>query len=186
MKKIIFLTLVINTQFYSTIATPKQIVILRHGEKETHNLVEEQYNVLSKKGIERAKKLANYFFKKPKFLKGKINYLFACTPRTLQTISYTSRKLKIPVSTFFALTKKDIHRATREVTQELKKKIYDDKTVVITWSHKAIPVLANMLGAKNIPDYWPDNSFNKFWILNFEKNKFIKFEEIEQKILPED
>lgn len=153
-------------------ATPAQVIIIRHGEKNPLN------GQLLPKGQSRAGALAAYLTEldptstnPPLFLYGPPAVIFASRPavhsddetiRCIQTVVPTAEKLILPVHSPFAPLQE----------QELADFIlnncrYDGKSVLICWHHTLIASLIEAFGylppAGILPNY--PNRFDLVWLL---------------------
>jgi hypothetical protein len=156
---------------------PHIIMIIRHAEKTG----EKGDADLSKKGFERADALANVFpahFPRP-------DYLIAAkisknSKRSYETITPLSKVLHEEIEAKYK--DKEFDQLAHELLTDPK---YTGKTVLIAFQHGKIPELAKALGAKDVPDKWADNVFNRVWELTYEKGA-VTFKDLPENALPED
>lgn len=187
MKHLFFLVLV----FYSTTlhALPGQVIIVRHGEKNTVNFE------LTSAGVERAEALSSYLTlpnNEPGFvgLAGTTNVvlfdyglpfaLFAARPvpisekfdddytvRCIQTLVPTALKLNLPIHSPYGSDQED------ELAQYiLNEPRFNGKNIVICWHHNLIYKLIQAFGYLPDPDITPPNSypdkrFDAVWRMTF-------------------
>ena len=148
--------------------TPARILIIRHAEKP-HS---EDSDELSAEGFERAQALTEIFLKQP-------DLVVHGTPVAYYASAYIPGKTSNRSQQTLRLLAASYHQALRadyEETeyQKLVKEIMSEpgfhgKTVMIAWNHDYIPQLARAFGA-NAPAYWPDDVFDKIWIVDFSNN----------------
>ena len=151
---------------------PRQILIIRHGEKPGNAADEDQDPAgpvakgaadLSTRGYERAGALAPYFpatFAKPDFLFA--TKASSSSNRPVETITPLAQALNLTINSQYANTKEDIAKLVAELQSN---PMYNGKTVLICWHHGKIPKLAHDLGVSKdkITDPWPDAVFDWVW-----------------------
>jgi phosphohistidine phosphatase SixA len=158
-------------------AGPHIVMIIRHAEKTS----EKTDAGLSKKGYERADALATVLpahFPRPDFLiaaKRSKN-----SNRSVETITPLSKVLHEEIESKFK--DKEYNELAHELLTDPK---YAGKTVLIAWHHGKLPELAKALGAKDVPDRWEDDVFNRVWEITYEKGA-AKFKDLPENALPED
>jgi hypothetical protein len=151
-------------------ATPKQVVIVRHGDK----LLEDPGQTLSQTGYLRAVALSQYYVK---YFNSVPDIVFAVNPspaydkfREIQTVAPIvnvaaglGKKLKI--SHPYSVGQEAI--LTEEILSD---KSYDGKNILICWEHLHIGKLLNGFG---IPGsiIWEDNDFDTVYLVTFTKDK---------------
>jgi hypothetical protein len=160
-------------------ATPAQIIFLRHAEKPAEG------PELTARGWERAKALAPLFTSDPRALEhGPAVAIFAMKPgsaRAVQTMEATARALKIRTDHHYFRDEIDgLVNAIR------KSKAGEGKTIIVCWEHKVIPEMLKAFGWKEGPKKWPDDVYDRLWILDFENGKPVRFRDLPQKLLPGD
>jgi hypothetical protein len=161
-------------------ARPAQIFIIRHAEKV------EDGEILSLKGFERAAALAPFFMGTPEFTKhGPPVAIYAMKPtdhdfsvRPVQTVSVLSSALKLGINDSYSRNK-----FPDMATQILSDPKYDGKTVLISWEHKNIPGIATALGAKDVPPKWNGEEFDRVWVLTYQDDGSVKFENVPQRLM---
>ncbi len=152
-------------------------MIIRHAEKTA----EKTDSDLSKKGYERAEALATVFpahFPRP-------DYLIAAkrsknSNRSVETITPLSKALHEEIESKYK--DKEFNELAHELLTDPK---YSGKTVLIAWHHGKLPELAKALGAKEVPDKWADELFNRVWEITYEKG-VPTFKDLPENALPED
>jgi hypothetical protein len=192
--------------FFNLISCPKVIFITRHAEKTAHkiDISFEKWNLtqtkpLSTRGWERAYGLVPLFTMDERLTKyGHVSALFAPKPndcynsvRPIQTLTPLAKELILSINTEFELCKEAMHAMVHEIMHNHK---YHNKTIWIAYEHKHIPELANMLQKEGmsqqkikIPHAWPNNSFDRIWVLEFDtKGVLVSFQNMPQKLLIHD
>jgi hypothetical protein len=161
-------------------ANPAQVIIIRHAEKPPAG------TSLTLKGRERAAALVPFFLGAPPVLQfGPPTAIYAARPtaqhpslRSEQTVQSLADEMKLPLLTQY--NPLQVEQLAEEI---LTHPDYEDKMVLICWSHTEIPRLAAHLGAKKSPKRWPDDSYDRLWILNFDPEGSVSFENLPQKLL---
>lgn len=156
---------------------PSVIYIIRHAEKPDST----DDSDLAPKGVERAKALAETFpahFSKPDFI-------VATAPskhsnRPMETLAPLAAALHLKAADPFA--DDEVDKLAHELLTQPQ---YAGKTILICWHHGDIPALAKALGAKKVPDPWPENVFDRVWKLTFTAGT-VQFENLPQRTLPGD
>lgn len=164
-------------------AIPSEIIIIRHAEKP------ESGSQLSPKGFQRANALPQFFAKYPVPVA-----IYAAgvkqdgptvdepekSVRSIQTVMPLAKKLNLKIHVEF--TKKETEELVQAVMATPQ---YDGGLVVICWEHKVIQTIAQELGFTNAPQ-WPDDVFDRAWILNFSNGHFVNASNVGQHLLPGD
>ena len=184
--KYFFLSLLLTTAFVQpALATPAQVLIIRHGEK-----INDADPHLSSTGKKRAEGLIQFFTKDPQVnAYGPPAAIFAAAPakegnstRPYETVAPLAKHLDQAVNLDFEA--KDIKKLVSAITKSSE---YDGKTVLISWTNAEIPKLANALGAKGVPKDWDNATFDRVWIIPFSKDGTPgKLQDIPQRVLPGD
>jgi hypothetical protein len=155
-------------------AMPKQVVIIRHGEKYTNP--GKYYVQLNPKGLRRAGALASYLtLTDPSttnvdFLEnGPPTILFAARPieikddftiRCIQTISTVATTLRLPIHSGFASNQENELAEFILTSPEC-----DNQNVLICWHHESIQTIVQALGY-DFPNYiYPNNRFDLVWFM---------------------
>ena len=146
---------------------PRQVLIIRHGEKPTEGAKSVH---LSDEGQQRAESLRDLFVasKTRKEPFPTPDFIFAtkdssASHRPIETVTPLSKKLKLPINTDF---RNEDHEAAlaREISSNSK---YAGKTVLICWHHGMMPELAKELKATGVPDSWKPTAFDRVWELSY-------------------
>jgi hypothetical protein len=150
---------------------PAQILIIRHGEKPGNPGVDSEADGinLSTKGYERAAALA---FNIPAIF-GKFDHLFATqesahSDRPVQTITPLAAALHLKINSDYA--DGDFEKIAEHILGHPK---YSGKRILICWHHGKIPHLAAALHVANPPSPWPDEVFDRVWIIDYEAGRAV-------------
>ena len=185
-------------------AAPSRIIILRHGEKEGAWK-------LCGVGQARADALAATYLGRNAanslFAAGEEPAAFlAITPHTLELAAPAAATWDLPVTMFSVLPQKGadvfekaFYRRTQEAAAALlANPAWQGKTVVMVWEHKHIAnakleakfegeavtlrKLLNLDVLADVPDTWPDATYDYFWIVDFPANSNVpsKFTMVKQ------
>lgn len=164
----------------SAFAFPKQIVIIRHGDK----LVQpESGAALSPKGMIRSIAFAFYYLNKF----GEPDYIFAVDPksgkgssiRELQTVAPLANMLaaKHPDNGFPILYPDQSSEYSKLADELLNNKNFDGKRILICWNHRFIPQLTAQLGVKRFLKSWPADDYDTVYLIKYDEkgrvNQFI-------------
>ncbi len=159
---------------------PAQILIIRHGEKPGDPGVDSEADGpnLSTKGYERAAALA---FNIPAAF-GKIDYLFATqeskhSNRPVETITPLAAALNLKINSDYA--DDDFEKIAEHILDHQK---YSGERILICWHHSKIPQLATALHVAKPPSPWPDEVFDRVWIINYDAGKAV-LTNVPQKLL---
>ena len=150
-------------------ATPKQVVIVRHGDK----LLEDPGQTLSQTGYLRAVALSQYYVK---YFNSVPDIVFAANPmpsydsfREIQTVAplvniASGLGNKLTISHPYSVGQEDV--MTKEI---LSNESYDGKNILICWEHGHINSILNGLG---IPGSikWKGSDFDTVYIVTFTEN----------------
>ena len=159
-------------------ATPKNVILIRHGEKIPGE------NHLDLKGFERAEALSYYFSGTPLYNNPPISHIFAAglkaadsSVRPLQTCTPIANHYDLPLNIDF---KND---ETKKIARELlTNPKYDKSTVLICWGHGHIRPIVQALGAED-PGFWEDDIYDQVYLVTFEEGKNPKLQKILQKLM---
>jgi hypothetical protein len=173
-------------------ATPAQIVILRHGEKQ------DAYR-LCDVGVQRSLALAGQYLGKGAqnslFMGGRTPEAFiAITLHTLELVSPAAQSWGKPVVLYSALPMhgQTAEQATVVLNRRTQEAVHDvmtnpqwaGKTIVMTWEHHHIAerrlerefsgekvTLRQLLNLdmKSVPETWSGDNFDYFWIVDYAK-----------------
>ncbi len=180
MKKILLLficCLSIST-FSSLKATPRKVIITRHGDKVPGGFC------LSLQGLERASAFVHYFSDLNTYQAPPITHIFAASRkgskpyiRCKQTCKPLADYLKIPMNTDYAPD-----QLTEIANEILTNPKYDDASVLLCWEHNHIPPLIVALGGDD-PGTWDDNIFDQVYLLRYKKGQKPQVQKILQQLM---
>lgn len=173
-------------------AAPAQVIFIRHAEKTGGS------NELSEKGFRRAQALVNFFLSEPAVTRyGPPAGIYAAAPkhedssiRSIQTVTPLAKAVQVRVNKDF--TRGETRKLARSIMEN---PAYEGKMVLVCWQHAAlvdaIRDLAEESGASQkllgaLPVEWPDEIFDRAWILDFSRGKAAYFRNIPQRLLPGD
>jgi hypothetical protein len=173
-------------------AAPAQVVFIRHAEKPGNS------NELSEQGFRRAQALVKFFLSEPAVNRyGPPAGIYAAAPkhedssiRSIQTVTPLAKALQLTINKNF--TRGETRKLARSIMQN---PAYDGKMVLVCWQHAAlvdaIRDLAEESGASPkllgvLPVEWPDETFDRAWILDFDRGSAAHFKNIPQRLLPGD
>jgi broad specificity phosphatase PhoE len=172
--------LIITVSASRLLAAPAQVIIIRHAEKPANG------NELSLRGRERAAALAVYFlgntdvleFGPPKAIYAQSQRRSTSSRRSIQTVKPLADALHLKVEDH-------VDRDAFELMiDEIKhKKEYEGHTVLICWEHKVIPEIAKALGAKDAPESWAGDIYDRTWVLTFKADHSCKFRDLPQQLM---
>ena len=180
---IIIFTFLIQILITVAYATPVQVILIRHGEKPLNG------NELSPKGWQRANALPTFFISNKMISQfGNPVALYAAAPakaggsiRSIQTLTPYATKISLAIHT--NIKRDNIQDLVNEIMTNA---TYDGHTVIICWEHNLIPEIAQLFGAKDAPDFWDSNIFDRAWVLRFSHNNDVTFTNLAQNLLPGD
>lgn len=173
-------------------ATPAEVLIIRHGEKNVTAQGKDDGRDLSARGYARANALAGLFTQDARMLEfGKPVAIYAGAPkkedtgsiRPFETIQPTAKSLGLTPITDYISEDSD-----SMVDKVMKKKAYEGKTVLISWPHDQIPDMAKSFGVKKkkVPD-WKGSIFDRVWRIKFDDHGDVaSFDNLPQHLLPGD
>lgn len=169
-------------------AKPRQVIILRHGEKQNDF-------ALCQTGVDRSLALAMQYLgngaKLSLFPPGEKPAAFmAITLHTLELASPAAATWEMPVTTFSSvpipgidLTPQFNLRTQQAFGALMNDPAYDGRIVVMVWEHRHIAnraleqkfpdqkvtlrQLLNLDKLKDVPDTWPGQNYDYFWIVEF-------------------
>lgn len=148
---------------YRDLKMPKRIMIIRHGEKPKKGFIglhvtgREDENSLIVHGWQRAGALAEIFKEDMK-----PDHIFACfksehSQRALDTVTPLADLLRLEINVSI---KKGEEKKMAEEAMKCK------GTVLISWEHHAIHLIANEITSSPVPSIWPDDRFDIIYILD--------------------
>lgn len=173
-KALVLILILINLFFIDvTLAFPKEIVVVRHGDRLKQK---ESGPTLTPKGIIRSMALAFYYL--DKF--GQPDFIFATNPSSMDSKKGTSiRELQTvaPLANMMAEKFPDqgfpiMHPYLDFEYEKLAKDVlnnanYNDKKILICWNHTQIPNLAKALGVSEPIKKWDRNDFDSVYVLKY-------------------
>ncbi len=170
------------------LALPKTVIILRHGEKAS-------VTTLCGIGINRSLALAAQYLgqgaRDSLFSSGERPVaFFAISLDTVQSASPAAATWEMPVTVFSAVPLPGVDplpqlnlRTQQAVGALMDDARFDGKTVVMVWNHRHIAdkamelkfpdqkvtlrQLLNLDKLPDVPDTWPDRTYDHFWIVNY-------------------
>jgi hypothetical protein len=164
---------------------PAQILIIRHGEKPPEDAMSTD---LSDAGKERAAALHELFEKSEKrpMPFATPDFIFATknskkSHRPLETVTPLAKKLKLTIQSEIA--NEDFPKLAEELFGNPK---YADKTILISWHHGTIPMLAEKLKATGFPESWKSEVFDRVWQITYDSQGKVTFLDRPQHLLPKD
>jgi len=164
---------------------PRQILIIRHGEKPPDAAMSTD---LSTPGKDRAAALHMLFeksdrrptpFPKPDFIFAAKNS--GKSHRPVQTVTPLASKFDLPVDARF--TNDDPVKLAEELFGNAK---YEGKTILISWRHGTTPELVAVLNATGFPKSWKDGVFDRVWQITYDEKGKTTFADVPQRLLPAD
>lgn len=159
-------------------ATPKEVIIVRHGDKTIGVNKSRQYSgrYLSAKGVLRSMKFAIYYqthFAKPDFI-------FAAKPafsrkvsnatsmRPMQTMMPLANLLTAAGEGNVIIHTPFSHLAYAKLAHILlQEKKYQGKRILICWQHGDIDALAKDLGVKQVLPRWHGHNYDQVYVLKY-------------------
>jgi len=153
----------------------KKIVLLRHAEEPDDD---DDSLDLSRAGRTRSEKLATYV---PKAF-GKPAFLFAAAPSDSSVRCYlTLRPLADRLGVNIEGTYKDREFGAL-AAKLLADPAFDDRLVVVAWTHKQLPALASSLNVArgDFPAQWDEEVFDLLFELTYGKRRRPKVRRIRQ------
>lgn len=159
---------------------PSEVIIIRHGEKPP------QGNSLNTKGKERAAAFVPFFQERKEVLThGTPVAIYALKPsktdaskRSIETVTPLAEALKVK------LNKEFVHDDYKKMVEEIKTSPeYKGKMVLICWEHHVIPEITRAFGALQSPAKWPDETFDRLWVINFSNTGKATLQNLPQKLL---
>jgi hypothetical protein len=178
LKHVLILLGFISLPLANTAAKPKQVIIVRHGEKILGT------NCLALQGLERAASLAYFFSGTPLYNNPKITHVVAARPhkedasiRPYQTCTPIAKHLNLPLIDKFS------SKESEELAQDiLTNPQYENGNILICWSHGQIPKLVNALGGDD-PGPWDSDVFDQVYMLTFKDGGKPVFQKFLQKLM---
>ncbi len=173
-------------------AAPARVVFIRHAEKTGYD------NQLSEKGFRRARALVDFFISNTAVnAYGAPAAIYAAAPkhedssiRSIQTVTPLAKAVRLEINKDF--TRGETRKLARSIMTD---PAYEGRLVVVCWQHAALVDavwdLAEESGAGqaflgNLPSEWPDEVFDRAWVVDFYRGKAVSFKDIPQRLLPGD
>ena len=164
-------------------AAPAQVILIRHAEKPASG------NELDSQGWRRANALVGFFESTPSMTRfGTPAAIYAMAPkdtngslRPIETVTPLADSLGLKINTGYK--KEELAGLVNDI---MKTRAYDGKMVLVCWEHKMIPEIVDEFGWNAAPQSWDGSVFDRAWVLNFNGNKVVSFEDIPQRLLPGD
>lgn len=163
--------------FLSAWSAPREIVIIRHGDK----LLQKSTGIfLSAKGQVRAEKFLFYFVKQFK----QTHFVFTTNPiylkkgdssfRPTQTIAplanyLTEHAVKVTVNSLFH--KNDYGKLAQYI---LRNSRYHNQLVLICWEHHRIAPMVKALGVKTTVPVWQNDDFDSVYVLRYKNDGTLR------------
>ncbi len=177
----------------SASASPAEVLIIRHAEKPlVAALGKSDGRDLSPRGYQRADALVSLFTKDARMLEfGMPVAVYAGSPKKTDTGSIRSLETIQPTATALGLTPKTSFISDEfgaMVSEVMKAKQYDGKTVLIAWPHNQIPDMASSFGvaSKDVPE-WTGEIFDRVWQIKFDDKGGVQtFQNLPQRLLSGD
>ncbi len=176
----------------TALAAPAQVILIRHAEKQ------ETGPELSEPGFKRAQELVKFFKNEPAVGRyGAPVVIYAAAPkneggsiRSIQTVTPLARALGLRIDDSF--TRGQTNKLARDIMEN---PAYDGRMVLVCWQHTNLPAAALALAEYNnssqavhaaIPLAWPDQAFDRVWLLDLSGGKVVSFKNIPKRLLPGD
>ncbi len=170
-------------------AAPAQVILIRHAEKPAEG------TGLSAQGFKRADALVNFFKTEAAVTRyGTPVAIYAAAPknedssiRSIQTVTPLAQAIKVKIDDRF--TRGQTNKIVRDLMEN---PAYDGRMVLICWQHTNLVEIAQNLALYNssprvsIPQLWPDDAYDRVWILDLTKGQVVSFKNIPQRLLPGD
>lgn len=175
-------------------AVPRQVIILRHSEKQAEDSknLGELYEGLSTKGYERAAALSQYiprhfglpdfiFATQPGHTYPSFRPIMTCAPLAYNVRTKIARNDTHPVELFnLGYSNQEVKDLAEEL---LSNPLYEGKNIVICWDHHRINELAEGLGVDATQlNKWPNEVFDVTYKITFD-NKVATLEKVPQKLM---
>jgi hypothetical protein len=157
------------------LASPQEVVIVRHAEKTTHHADPN----LSQLGYQRAEALVSYIEQHPEL---KPDAIYVQKPgkkhhrtlRPLETCEPLAKQLNLTIVEW------PVKKIADMVEKIKTKPTLNNKVVMICWSHNDIPEIAHDFGATAAPSSWSDKDFNSVWVIKFAGEQVSDFKVLQQ------
>lgn len=175
-----YFLIILLTVGESVQALPAQVLIIRHAEKPPSG------DLLSLKGKERAAALVPYFTETKELLSyGAPVAIYAMKPskedsseRPIDTVKPLAEALKLTINTNYE--RDDFKKMVEDISKEI---TYSNRTVLICWEHYHIPEIARAFKALQSPGRWPNEVFDRVWMITISPTGKATFQNIPQKLM---
>ena len=153
-------------------AQPAQVIVIRHAEKP----LDPNALHLSKEGEKRAKDLVPFLTSEPELIKDGLPVALFAThvtknghgQRPQETIAPLSKELHVPIQTPFL--SENYEGLAKLILSNPK---FKGKTVLICWTHEAIPQLTAALGVHPQPPPWKSDVYDRVFSITYHEGKAI-------------
>ena len=166
-------------------AAPAQVILIRHAEKPAEG------TGLSAQGFKRADALVKFFKTEAAVTRyGTPVAIYAAAPkhedssaRSIQSVTPLENALKITIDTRF--TRGQTNKIVRDLMEN---PAYDGRMVLVCWQHTNLVEIAQNLAEYNnsprvsIPQLWPDETYDRVWILDLKNGQVVSFKNIPQNL----
>ncbi len=164
-------------------AFPSKVIIIRHAEKP-----EGKSDNLSPVGFKRAEAFVKIFDLHPDLAEnGPPDFIFAAkylpgetSNRSYQTVAPLATSLNLAVATPFQTD--DYAQLADEI---LSNPLYNNRFILIAWTHSNIPGLAKRLGSAP-GNKWNPIVFDRMWVLRFDDKGRATSADLPQRLMPGD
>src|SRR5262249_29096526 len=143
---------------------------------------------LSPEGAKRAELLHKLFEASPNRADPfpKPDFIFAAheskmSNRCNETVAPLAKQLKLDVNSHFA--NEDFAKLAHELLHKPK---YADKTILVCWHHGLLPALAAQLKAKDLPETWKAQVFDRVWEITYGRDGRATWRDRPQQLLAGD
>jgi hypothetical protein len=154
----------------SLLALPAQVILIRNAEHTPDS------DALCLKGRERATALNPFFQGTPSVLFYGLPIAIFAVDACKETVISLSDAINVPISEAFSSPK----TLAREL---LTNPDYEGKMVLVCQPHDQMVELATRLGAKKVPKKWVKDSFDRLWVITFDEQGKVVFNDLPQKLL---
>lgn len=161
-------------------AQPAQVILIRHAEQAKSG------EELSIKGKERAAALAPYFLWTEEYMRfGAPIALFAVNTST-EDRCFCSQQTLAPIAYYLNSTVQHpvVDKEFRLLAEGiLKDPNYINRTVIVSWNHTFIPQFAHVLGAESVPASWPEDVYDRVWLITLQEKGPAELKIIDQSLM---
>ncbi len=160
---------------------PAQIVIFRHGEKNENN------GHLNARGYRRADALVDWIDQNPIVSQYGApvaiyaSYKDGSAERAVETVAPAARHNGLRVIEKFRKIETD-----ELVDEIMHTPAYNGKTVIVSWQHTKILDMIDAFGVKDSPSDWPDDVYDRAYVIRWNQNGKPRLAKLNEGILPGD